>query len=235
MASLFAGFGGFRRVSAAVKVAAVLVMMAAFVPSANAIVAFNATGSNPNGGNFAGLRLGNDFSVSGNGVTVTHLGVYDSFANGLVTPHTVRLFSLSADNVGIELGSVVVPAGTAGTLDGVGSGHGFRYLELAAPIFLPAGTRGSVVAYNLFGVAGTNDDPYGDGAGDPTGNVAWFGHNRYIFDTASTGLPPYQGGDGNRHAAASFQYFNGAMPEPTTASLALIGIGGLFMRRRRAA
>jgi hypothetical protein len=170
---------------------------------------------------------------------VTSLGVYDANANGLFAPHTVRLFTVAsdADTVGVELGSVVVPAGTSATLDGVGSGSGFRYIDLAAPIFLPAGTRGSVVAYSLTGIANNSvaDDTYGDGAGDPTGSVSWFGHNRYDFNAGTTGLPTYRGGDGNRHAAASFQYFNGALPEPTTASLAIVGLAGLFMRRRRAA
>ena len=223
-----------RHLSATVKLLALLVTMVV-TTSASAIVSFTAVGTNVNGGNFAGLRIGNDFSVGGNGITITHLGVFDSFSNGLINSHAARLFVLSADNTGVEVGNVTVGAGTVGILDGVGANGGFRYAELAAPIFLAPGTRAAVVAYNLFGVAGTNDDPYGDNAGDPTGNVTWFGHNRYDFDTNSTLLPTYRGSDGNRHAAASFLYFNGAIPEPTSATLGLLGLGSFLLRRRRLA
>lgn len=223
-----------RRVSTLLKLVAVMASVV-FTTSAHAIVAFTAVGTNVNGGNYAGLRLGNDFNVTGNGITITHLGVFDSFSDGLVNSHTVRLFVLTADNTGTDVGSVVVGSGTGAILDGVGANGGFRYAQLAQPIFLAPGTRGSVVAYNLFGVAGNVDDTYGDNGGIPSGNVTWHGRNRYNFDTNSVALPTFAAGDTNRHAAGSFLYFNGAIPEPTTAALGLLSLAGLMIRRRRIA
>ena len=199
---------------------------------ARANVSFTAAGSNPVTGDGA-LRIGNDFAVSGDGITITSLGIFVVSGNGLNASHSVSLFVLTGDDTGSVAGSVVLPAGTGGVLDGAGgSANAFRFVALDTPIYLPAGTRGSVVAYSLYSGANFTTDTFGDGAGLPTGNVAWFGHDRYNFDENTTGLPTYAGSDNNLHAAASFLYVDGSVPEPASLTLLLAASSALLLRRK---
>jgi hypothetical protein len=174
-----------------------------------------------------GLAIGRQFQVTGNGITIYDLGVYNFYqSTGLLSQHDVTLFSLNHFGPGatatpIPGGSVTVPVRTVGTLIG-----GFRYSALGGPVYLPAGDY-AVIAYGLSD-KGAGGDPYGDGGGLPTGNnVTSFLFDPFIFNSAPS--PAYPNfGDTNNHSSASFLFQNGpaaAIPEPS--SLALFALGGL--------
>lgn len=196
------------------------------------IVAYTGAGANAGGG-AGNLNIGRQFSVTGSGITIFDLGVWDSGGNGLVNPHTVSLFTINsgagAANANTALfgsATVNVPAGTAAPLD-----SGFRFAPLATPTFLAPGNY-SVVA---FGTNVTGGDPYGDGGGFPTGgNVSDIRFDPYQFTSATP--PPYpNGGDTGNHSSASFRYELGnvTVPEPSIAVLALFGAAALGGGRRR--
>jgi len=70
------------------------------------------------------------FTVGDQDLSLTSLGVYDDFGDGINTAHPVGIW----DTTGSLLGAVTVPAGTLGTLRGL-----FRYAELPDPVTLNAG------------------------------------------------------------------------------------------------
>src|SRR4051794_15910024 len=91
-------------------------------------VGFTADPAGPFGGagNNGGLNIGHTFTVTGSGIQVLSLGVYDYQGNGLISSHTVTLFSDSgAVHTTVSGGSISVPAGTAGALK-----NGFRFAAL---------------------------------------------------------------------------------------------------------
>jgi hypothetical protein len=101
-----------------------------------------------------GLNIGNTFSVSGAGIEVFQLGVFNLGGAGLNAAHTVTLFNATSQ---AALGSVTVLAGTADPLI-----NGYRFASLGTPLFLPAGNY-LVCAYQMNGNVPAND-PYGDGS-----------------------------------------------------------------------
>lgn len=109
--------------------------------------------------NSPGLDIGHTFTVSGSGIVVYSLGVFDYQGNGLDASHVVALFNGTTPVTG---GSVTVPQGTVAPLQ-----DGFRFWPLAAPVTLPAGSY-TVVVYQLNG-QNNNNDPYGQGT---TGFIA---------------------------------------------------------------
>jgi hypothetical protein len=173
------------------------------------------------------LNIGREFQVTGNGISVFDLGVYNFNSAGLQSSHTVTLFSL--DHLGsgatatpISGGSVTVPGGTGGTLIG-----GFRYAALDAPIYLPAGDY-AVIAYALNAThPATGTDPYGDHGGLPSAgnNVTPFQFDPYQFVNASSPAYP-TAGDTNNHSSASFLFQVGPLSVPEPSSLALLALGG---------
>jgi PEP-CTERM motif len=184
------------------------------------------------GGATGNLNIGREFSVTGDGITISALGVFDFGSDGLVNSHVVTLFSIGSLGANppatpITGGSVTIPAGTGATLD-----SGMRFENLAGSIYLPAGDY-SVIAYGLNSAGG---DPYGDNGGLPSGgNITHFGFDPYQF-TANVSPAFPTGGDGNNHSSASFQFVNGpVVPEPATVTLSMLGLGGLLLRRRRSA
>src|SRR4051812_39555479 len=62
--------------------------------------------------NNGGLNIGHNFTVSGAGIQIFHLGAFDYQANGLAAAHTVTLFSkVGTTYTAITGGSVTIPAG----------------------------------------------------------------------------------------------------------------------------
>ncbi len=174
--------------------------------SANAqTAAYFANSSTPYGGaaNNSGLNIGQSFTVASTNIQVLSLGVYDFGADGLKAAHDVILFSNQT-----ALASVTVPAGTTASLK-----NGFRYMTLASPLILSAGTY-SVVAYQMNGTA-NNSDGYGD-----TGSPACNGFNGtfnlqhiqtvFEFSTSANAYPGTGGGSlgtaSANLAGASFLY-----------------------------
>jgi hypothetical protein len=202
------------------------------------------TGTGPGGFQAGGalpINIGHEFTVTGAGIDVSSLGVFDyttssqTGVGGLASDHVVTLFAVSplgTPNPGTvtTLASVDVLAGTAAPYE-----DGFRFASLGSPVFLKPGTY-AVVAYNL-----TSSDPYGDPIGGnealglpaPGNFVTDFRYDPYVFGTipSSPAFPNGNGSDANDHAGASF-LFN-PVPEPSS-WVALCGLcaTGLFLFAR---
>jgi autotransporter-associated beta strand protein len=150
------------------------------------------------------LNIGRAMTVSGSGIEVFQLGVFDYHGEPLAAAHTVTLFDSDTQTA---LASVTVPAGTAAPLI-----NAFRFAPLATPVFLPAGNY-SILAYQM-----TTNDPYGNGNApgfNGGGNVS---PGNGIYDFTAAGSPDYPNGndtnqgwsttDGEEFAAVSFTYTN---------------------------
>lgn len=151
--------------------------------------------------NNTGLNIGHNFSVTGDGITIFRLGVFDYQADGLKASHTVTLFSRAGGTAtAVTGGSVTVPAGTVAPL-----GNGFRFEALAEPITLPAGDY-SIIAYGMNG--GNSSDGYAEQ------NASGFNSNDSLTDSGyspyefvTTGSPAFpSGGASVNFACASFDY-----------------------------
>jgi hypothetical protein len=172
--------------------------------AANAQTPTVAYTADPNGafggaGNNGGLDIGQKFTVSGSGITIYSLGVFDYAGNGLNTSHVVALFNGDANGATLVAGgSVTVPTGTVAPLK-----DGFRFWPLPAPVTLAAGTY-SVIVYQMNGGGGS--DGYGQGAtgfiGD--GKLSNIG-TTYNFETGAPPTFPYESSAGNL-ACCSFTY-----------------------------
>ena len=198
-------------------------------PAHAAVIAYTGTGATA-GTNPNNLNIGRQFSVTGTGITLQSLGVWDSGGDGLVNSHTVTFFQINsgagaanASVTAITGGSVTVPSGTAASLN-----SGFRFTSLTTPIFLSPGNY-SVVVY---GLNVTGGDPFGNGGGFPSnGNVTDIRFDPFQFTSNTSPTYPTQG-DTNNHSSASFTYDLGnTTPEP--GSLALLGIAGVGLASRR--
>jgi autotransporter-associated beta strand protein len=149
------------------------------------------------------LNIGRAMTVSGSGIEVFELGVFDYQGEPLAAAHTVTLF----DSTQTPVASVTVPAGTTAPLI-----NAFRFAPLGTPVFLPAGNY-SILAYQM-----TASDPYGNGNApgfNGGGNVS---PGNGIYDFTADGSPDYPNGsdvnngwsttDGEEFAAVSFTYTN---------------------------
>ncbi|WP_228008427.1 PEP-CTERM sorting domain-containing protein [Microcystis aeruginosa] len=173
------------------------------------------------------VNIGRQFTVTGSGITVIDLGVFDLGGNGLVDPHDVTLFKINsgagAANANVSAitgGSVNIASGTGASLE-----SSFRFKALTNPIYLAPGNY-SVIAYGLkkFG------DPYGEGGQLPTGgNVSNIGFTPFQYVTASSPAYPSSGDANTALSSASFRYNLGnttSVPEPS-AILGLLALGTL--------
>jgi hypothetical protein len=196
-----------------------------------ALVGYTGTGALA-GTNAGNLNIGRHFAVSGTGVTLRDLGVWDSGGDGLATSHVVTLFKINSGATGqnanvtpIAGGSVTVPSGTAAPLD-----NGMRFTSLTSPIYLAPGNY-SVVAY---GLNVTGGDPFGNGGGFPSaGNVDDIRFDPFQFTANTSPTYPTQG-DTNNHSSTSFRYDLGdTTPEPGSVTVLLSGAVVLLCRKRR--
>jgi autotransporter-associated beta strand protein len=151
-----------------------------------------------NGGAGGGLNIGRTMTVTGAGIEVFQLGVYDYQSDGLAQSHVVTLF-----NNQTAVASVTIPAGTAAPLM-----NAFRFEPLATPIYLSAGNY-SIVAYQMNGTTTQASDPYGNGnaAGFNGGGNVSPGAGIYDFVTSPSPAYPTQS-SGEDFAAVSFTYTN---------------------------
>jgi lysophospholipase L1-like esterase len=151
--------------------------------------------------NNTGLNIGHNFTVTGDGIKVFRLGVFDYQANGLNASHTVTIVSrVDGNPEPVSGGSVTVPAGTVAPL-----GSGFRFAALDEPIILPAGDY-TIIAYGMNG--GSSSDGYAEeNASGFNGNDALnnAGYSPYEFTTSESPAFP-SGGANVNFACASFDY-----------------------------
>jgi autotransporter-associated beta strand protein len=181
------------------------------------------------------LNFGHIFNVSGAGIEVFQLGVFDYQNLPLTYSHAVTLFDSSLN----AIATVTIPAGTATNLI-----DGFAYEPLSTPIYLPAGTY-TVLSYGFY-AGSNNNDPIAEGGAigfNDSANMT-VGNGCYNFTTQ--GSPIYPGGPGDtgafglswdyQSASASFTYANGIEvntppvvnnPVVSGGNLILTGSGGI--------
>lgn len=170
--------------------------------------------------NAAPQTLGMDFKVT-QPVSVVSLGIFDSGGDGLRGATAAHIFDRTTGNL---LATIAFTPQNAGTLIG-----GTRFKDLAAPLSLPVGFKGSIVAdylnYPTIESNGNNGNnrpnaPWStDGASgtivfEGTGRIGYSG-NPSLFPTT------LDSGPADRYAAGSFQYL--IVPEP--GQLAILGLG----------
>jgi hypothetical protein len=146
-----------------------------------------------------GGPLGMDFDVT-QGIVVTRLGVFDSGSDGLALPLTARLYNRDTQT---EVADLAFSAGQTGTLVG-----GSRFLPLPAPVVLPPGFHGSIVAEG-YGAA----EPDGNAMAQPIswttndggGLIQFVGTGRYGMTPGAFPANP-DSGPANRYAAGTFDF-----------------------------
>lgn len=159
------------------------------------------TPANPARDNYTG-GLGCQFRVGPSNVVVSHLGVFDVNDDGLNLAHNAGVFNSSGS---IQLGGVVVPAGTGAYLT-----NGFRWVPLDPPLLLVSNTT-----YIIAGSVVTSDGDTWQDAFSPTWNSFFIGTNATTTRHAmygpggTTAWPPAsfsQNGNNNTYGNVSLAY-----------------------------
>jgi hypothetical protein len=163
-------------------------------------IAYNVPAGTVGNQSFGGA-LGMDFNVVVP-VTVTRLGVFDDSSDGLFLPISARLYNRSTLEV---LASLEFTPEDPGELV-----EGNRFKDLPAPVTLPAGFQGTMVASGYGGDerngnVGVTDLTVFSGAGA----LEFVGTARYGVDPAEFPDVP-DGGPVNRYAAGTFFFEPGA-------------------------
>jgi autotransporter-associated beta strand protein len=179
------------------------------------------------------LNFGHTFNVSGAGIEVYQLGIFDYQNQALAYSHSVTLFSNQT-----AIATVTVPVGTASNLTA-----GFAYVSLPTPIYLQAGNY-SVLAYGFYN-DGIYDyqDTIAENGSIGFNNSANMTVGNGIYNFTTQGSPIYPGGPGDtgafglswdyQSASASFTYVDTAATPPVVnhpfvsgGNLILTGSGG---------
>ncbi len=132
-------------------IAAFACTLALLAPASHAATAFAITAFNANGfGKNLTVNVVEGFRFRPNqDIYVQEVGFYDSFSNGLIRSYKVGI--VAPDNT--ILGSAIIPAGTAGRLDGPNDPGGdllsgaFRYTALDTPLHLVSGGTYALAAF----------------------------------------------------------------------------------------
>jgi hypothetical protein len=168
---------------------------------------------------------------------VNWLGYYDQNGDGLVNSHLVTLWDNNTQSV---IASATVPAGTTAPLI-----NGYRWVQLPSTITLNYGS------YYVIGAQADGVDLWGDFISNNApdngnnGQITW--NSQYVqlgsgweftragrYDSAANypAEPPNQAGSDGIYPVANLGY-NLVVPEPTAASLCVLGLGALFVSARR--
>jgi hypothetical protein len=203
---------------------------------ADLITAYDVTVST--GNQSYGGPLGMDFDVN-QAIVITELGVFDSGQDGLKSAINARIYD--RDDPTAPLRSIEFAAGdsaASGTLEGMS-----RFLPIA-PLVLPAGFHGSIVAdgytsevfFNQYYMPSVSPSILNSGGG----LISFVGTSRYggapgtyptILDVGANGEHIV-----NEYAAGTFKFTAVSVPEPSTAALAALGgLAFLLDARRRTA
>lgn len=161
--------------------------------------------------------LGWSFTANQN-ISVTHLGVWDEDADGLVGSHRVGIWTSG----GTPLGDVTVSAGTTSPASGPSINDGqVRYEALGTPIALSSG-----VNYVIGALYDDDDALIYDGSSITTATeITWITSHVNAEEDGFSFPGAYLAREG--YLGPSFVF----VPEP--ASLALLGFGGLTLLLRR--
>lgn len=184
----------------------------------------------------------NTFAGSAGGVFLTTgslwpyvnwLGYYDKDGNGLANSHEISLWYTGGNggSTATEVAHATVPAGTAAPLV-----NGYRWVQLPSTVGLWYGSWYTIAA-QTDGV-----DTWGDVITGDSGQIAWnsqyVGDNggwsragRYDWPWTWPNPPGNQVGNDAIYPAANMA-FNLVVPEPSSLSLAGLGIALLFGLRR---
>jgi lysophospholipase L1-like esterase len=154
------------------------------------------------------LNIGNQFSVTQEGIVLQELGVFDLNSDGLAHDHTVTVFKLdqlgaAAKGTPVAGASITLPAGTSLPLI-----DGIRFMPLPAPVALEPGAYAAIV-YGLDG-----QDTYGEGGNIPTTATGVKDEAFCTFQFVAAQSPAFpNGGVGVALPSASFRFSNGG-PAP---------------------
>lgn len=164
------------------------------------------------GGNFL---VGYQFTATNN-QNVTALGYYDQDQNGLAVSHNVGIYDLG----GNLLASSAVGPGSYLL-------SGFRYVDLASAFNLTVGSQ-----YRIAGTTEGNDGWVFQAQNIATNGISYDGS--YFQNGSSLAFPAIQASD-REYMTVNFLTAAGAVPEPSTWAMMLLGFGaiGFATRRRR--
>lgn len=151
--------------------------------------------------------LGMDFDVD-NRVLVTRLGCFDDASDGLNLAISVRLYDRDTLEVVASADFLPDDPGTAGREDGERVG-GSRFLPLAAPVSLPTGFRGTIVAegYGPGERNGNRGLPIPWTLDGGAASIRFVGTSRYNFPVEFGAYPESpDAGPEARYAAGTFEF-----------------------------
>ena len=164
--------------------------------------------------------LGMDFDLI-YPLVLTSLGIFDSGSDGLSAALSVRLYDRT--NTATPVTTLTFTPGDPGTLVG-----GSRFKDLATPLMLPAGFRGSIVAsgFNATDLNGNAISPLPWTTWGANGAISFVGGGRYGTDP-NTFPATGDGGPANRYAAGTFNYIAGTYAGLNPAGLTTVYTGPL--------
>jgi len=161
--------------------------------------------------------VGWQFTVN-NDITVDSLGFYDNPANGITGSHDVGIYN--------DATQTLVASGTVTPADPYS--NWFNWVDIA-PVTLLAGQTYDIVAvllgnYRTWEPNGFTVDP----------NITYL-HSVFTDGTSVLSFPLRADGIPNSHFGPNFGIASsGAVPEPATITLVIVGLSGMSFRKRKA-